>query len=185
MDKSLFLASLDAAEPIMRRVEVSELANETPCTQWNLHELLNHIANELAWVPPLLAGKTIAEVGSSLDGDLVDKHPREAWEKYRHEAEVAAQGASLDSIVHLSYADVTVKYYLDEMATDIYIHTWDVAKAIGADFRIPPKIAHELYRISRPKIPAMQTAGIVAKPPVNTINHGAQAKLLALYGRQP
>jgi uncharacterized protein (TIGR03086 family) len=184
MDKSLFLSSLAAADPIMRQVELSQLANETPCTQWNLHELLNHMVNELAWVSPLLAGKTIAEVGDSLDGDLVDKHPHEAWDRYRHEAEAAAQGVLQDLTVHLSYADVTAKYYLDEMATDIYIHTWDVAKAIGAEFHIPPKIARELYRISRPKIQAMQTAGMVAKPKVATINRSAQDKLLAIYGRQ-
>lgn len=185
MDKSLIVSSLVAADPIIRQVEISQLSSETPCAQWDLHQLLNHMAGELAWVPELLAGKTVAEVGDSLSGDLVDKHPHDAWNKYRREAEVAALSSHPETIVHLSYGDVTAKYYLDEVATDIYIHTWDVAQAIGAEYHIPERVAKELYRISRPKIPAMQLAGLVTKTPKKaSIYHGAEDKLLALYGRK-
>lgn len=183
MHDSLFVASLQAADPIIRQVEISQLANETPCAQWNLHELLNHLVYEIAWVPELLAGKTIAEVGDKLEGDLVDKQPYEAWSKYRHEAEAVALSAHPEAITHLSYGDVTVKYYLDEVATDVFIHTWDVAQSIGAEYHISAHVAKELYRISRPKIPAMQLAGLVAKPKPTTINPTPEAKLLALYGR--
>ena len=38
-----------------------------------------------------------------------------------------------DRIVHLSYGDVPADHYVNEVATDLLIHGWDLARAIGAD----------------------------------------------------
>jgi hypothetical protein len=41
-----------------------------------LRRIINYHAYDDAWVPEVLAGKTIAEVGMKWDGDLLGDHPR-------------------------------------------------------------------------------------------------------------
>ena len=43
----------------------------TPCTEWDVRALVNHLVYEQRWVAPLVQGKTIADVGDSLEGDLL------------------------------------------------------------------------------------------------------------------
>jgi hypothetical protein len=41
----------------------------TPCAEWNLRELLNHVVAGNWWAARLASGATIAQVGTELDGD--------------------------------------------------------------------------------------------------------------------
>ena len=43
-----------------------------------LRETINYHAYDTAWVPDTLAGKTIEEVGSTYDGDLLGDEPKES-----------------------------------------------------------------------------------------------------------
>ena len=50
----------------------------TPCVDWDVRTLVNHVVGEERWAVPLLEGRTIAEVGDSLDGDLLGDRRRHA-----------------------------------------------------------------------------------------------------------
>ena len=53
--------------------------NATPDTEWDVTALVRHLVYEQLWVPELLAGRTIAEVGDALDGDILGDDPKAAW----------------------------------------------------------------------------------------------------------
>ncbi|GAA3142114.1 uncharacterized protein (TIGR03086 family) [Kribbella aluminosa] len=110
----------------------------TPCPDWDVRALVNHVVGEERWTPPLMAGKTIAEVGDGLDGDLLGEDPAAAASAAAREAEVAATW-SIDK-VHLSYGDEDPREYLRQLAADHLIHGWDLAVAIG----VPPRLDAEL-----------------------------------------
>jgi uncharacterized protein (TIGR03086 family) len=158
----------------------------TPCTEWDVHDLVNHLVYECRWMPPLLEGKTIADVGEALDGDLLGQDPKGAWEAAAAEASAAVnEEGALDRIVHLSYADRTGSEYTFEVASDLFIHGWDLARATGADERMDPEIVDFLYGTMQPVMAQLRTAGVDAFGPDVTPPEGAdpQTKLLALYGR--
>jgi uncharacterized protein (TIGR03086 family) len=50
----------------------------TPCTEWSVRDLVNHVTGEERWAVPLMQGRTIADVGDSLDGDLLGADPHAA-----------------------------------------------------------------------------------------------------------
>lgn len=47
----------------------------TPCADWDVRQLVNHVVGEDRWTKPLVQGLTIAEVGDALDGDLLGEEP--------------------------------------------------------------------------------------------------------------
>ena len=47
----------------------------TPDEDWTVRHLVNHLAGEDLWAPPLLAGSTIAEVGDRFEGDVLGAEP--------------------------------------------------------------------------------------------------------------
>ncbi|HMC69482.1 MAG TPA: maleylpyruvate isomerase N-terminal domain-containing protein, partial [Mycobacteriales bacterium] len=58
-----FIDAVDGFTARVANVATDDLARATPCTDWNVADLVNHVINEMLWMPPLLDGKTIADVG--------------------------------------------------------------------------------------------------------------------------
>src|ERR1700755_3634946 len=53
----------------------------TPCKDWEVRTVLTHLVAEEVWVPPLLAGKRIADLGDGFaSGDVLGADPIAAWD---------------------------------------------------------------------------------------------------------
>ena len=105
----------------------------TPCVEWDVRTLVNHVVGEDRWVPPLLAGLTIAEVGDTLSGDLLGDEPQVAWDGARRDAEGVVSAVPDDRTVALSAGPTPVAEYLWQLAADHLIHAWDLATAVGIE----------------------------------------------------
>ncbi|GII91664.1 TIGR03086 family metal-binding protein [Sinosporangium siamense] len=156
----------------------------TPCTNWDVRTLVNHMVTENLWVPELLGGRTIAEVGSALDGDLLGDEPVKAFDASAIEAtEAVRQEGVLDRTAHLSFGDVPAAEYLSQLFADALIHSWDLARAIGVSDRLDPELVEQCARWFADSEDSYRGAGVIGprvKPPPGA---DAQAKLLGAFGR--
>lgn len=169
----------------MRVVRDDQWTQQTPCSEWDVRALVHHLVAELRWMPPLLAGRTIADVGDALDGDLLGDDPKGAWDAAVREArEASADPAALERTVHLSYADVPGADYVFEVAADLTIHTWDLARAVGADERLDPQLIELFAPWYAERIEMMRQVGIFAGGLEAPPDADGQARLLALLGRR-
>jgi uncharacterized protein (TIGR03086 family) len=158
----------------------------TPCSEWSVRDLVNHLVVEQLWVPPLLEGATVADVGDRFDGDQLDDDPVGRWT----EASVAAQRAlaepgALDRHVELSYGTVNARRYCMEMASDLAIHAWDLARGLGVNDRIDPDLMAEAYEYLAPMAGALAGSGMFGTPVSVPDDADAQTRTLALTGRRP
>jgi uncharacterized protein (TIGR03086 family) len=156
----------------------------TPCRDWDVRTLANHVVGELLWVSPLLEGKTIAEVGDRFDGDVLGDEPLDAWASAAADARSAAsQPGAQDRTVHLSFGDVPGSEYLGQVTSDLTIHSWDLAQAVRADDRLNVALVAFVDDFLSPQIDAWRTAG--AFGPALDVGPGAstQDRLLAQTGR--
>jgi uncharacterized protein (TIGR03086 family) len=156
----------------------------TPCEEWDVRALVNHVVSENRWMPPLLAGGTIAEVGDRFEGDLLGEDAKAAWDDSAAEAVAAvhADGA-MDRIVYLSFGDFPGREYAMQVFADLVIHGWDLARAIGADERIDPQLVEACATWFGPMEEAYRTVGAIG-PRVDTPpNADPQTRLLATFGR--
>ena len=95
----------------------------TPCTEWDVRALVNHVVGEERWTRPLLEGMTIAEVGDRFDGDLLGDDPPGAGRQAAADSTAAVDEllAGIDK-VHLSYGDEDPGEYVRQLCADHLIH---------------------------------------------------------------
>lgn len=157
----------------------------TPCSEWDVRALMQHLVNEQLWVAPLLEGKTIAEVGDAFDGDNLGDDPIGAWDDASARARAAVEALpSLQSVTHLSFGDFPAEEYLNQMLFDLHIHGWDLRTGIGADTTLDPELTDYLMPWAIPAMKAYEAAGVTAAPPPIPDDASPQTKILALSGRR-
>ena len=118
----------------------------TPCAEWNVRALVNHIAGEYLWMPELIAGKTIADIGDRFDGDVLGDHPVTALAAAQQAAVAALDDSdALTRTVHLSFGDLPALAYVKQMAVDSVIHAWDLARGTGGDETLDPELVTMAY----------------------------------------
>lgn len=156
----------------------------TPCSEWDVHALVNHVVGEEWWVRPLAEGMTIEEVGSSFDGDLLGDDPAAAAAAASAEAADAMDARIPEAgIVHLSFGDFPIDEYAMQMVADHLIHGWDLAAATGQDRAMDADLVSEISTWFAPQEELWRGAGAIG--PRFDAGGDPQSDLLAAYGRNP
>jgi uncharacterized protein (TIGR03086 family) len=177
--------AVDEFSSRLEAVKPDQWHQPTPCTEWDVQALVKHVASEQLWAPDLLAGKTIAEIGDKYEGDILHDNPGEAWQQGITKALGAVNGQTdWQQAVHLSYADRSAKEYILELAADTLIHTWDLARAIGASEQLDGEMMHLAVQCFEPGLTAARESGIIGAEIKVAPDTDEQAKLLAKLGRQ-
>ncbi len=170
----------------VRAIGERQWGSATPCTDWTVRELLNHLVAEQLWAPWLLRGATLDEVGDRFDGDQLGTDPKGAWGLAARAAREAwEQPGAAEGTVHVSHGTISALEYGWQMTMDLAVHGWDLATALGAESRIHPALAQTLLEIFGPQAGTLREVGIVAPPVAVAVDADAQAKLLAVLGRDP
>ncbi|MFH8366851.1 TIGR03086 family metal-binding protein [Streptomyces sp. NPDC018031] len=158
----------------------------TPCTEWSVRDLVNHLTVEQLWVPPLVQdGRTTEDLGDAFDGDVLGEDPVAAWDRAAAAArEAFAAPGALDRTVGLSYGDTSAEDYCSQMTADAVVHGWDLARAVGADERIPDELLAFTAREVTPYAGDLAQTGLFAAPVEPPPGADAQTALLALLGRR-
>jgi uncharacterized protein (TIGR03086 family) len=181
---ALYQAACEVFNDRIHRVRADQWQLRTPCPDWTVRDLVNHVTVEDMWVPHLLSGRTMAEIGNALEGDLLGGDPVRTWDTAVAEARQAASApGAAETAVHLSYGDDTASSYLMQMFSDHLIHAWDLATAIGADQRLPDRLVTACGEWFIEVEPMMRAAGLIGPRPPVPPDAGAQTRLLAAFGR--
>jgi uncharacterized protein (TIGR03086 family) len=160
-------------------------SSPTPCEEWDVRALVNHLVSENRWMPPLLAGATIGEVGDRFEGDLLGDDAKAAWDDSAAEAVAAVHGeGAMERTVHLSFGDFPGREYTMQVFADLLIHGWDLARAIGADERLDAELVGACASWFRPMEAAYRTGGAIGPRVETPPEADAQTRLLASFGRR-
>ncbi|CAN5154853.1 TIGR03086 family metal-binding protein [soil metagenome] len=160
---------------------VTDWAAPTPDTEWNTHQLVQHVIEEQQWVPLLLEGRSIRQAQPlirRLGDDLIAE-----WHKYSAAAASAWSKAAPDTPVHVSYGTITADEYLREQVSDIAIHAWDLARATHSGDALDPALVEAVYTVFEPQKDTLEASGLFASPVPVADDAPLQSRLLALTGR--
>ncbi|WP_405808385.1 TIGR03086 family metal-binding protein [Streptomyces sp. NBC_00210] len=183
---SLHAESLALFTDRVHSVRADQWDDSTPCTEWSVRDLVNHLTAEQLWVPDLVTdGLSTEEVGEAYEGDVLGDNPRAAWDTAARAARraFAAPGA-LEQTVRLSYGEAPAVAYCAQMITDAVVHGWDLSRAIGAPERLPDALVGFALEEVTPYAAELSKSGLFAAPIEPPPADSHQARLLALLGRR-
>jgi len=152
-----------------------------------LREIINYHAYDDAWVPDMLAGKTMQEAGPErFSGDLLGKDPIGSFDVIVDQACEAARALSdLDRTVHCSFGDFSAREYFWQINQFRALRAHDIAKVIGVDPSLPDDLVHGIWDEVSPRAEEWRAIGVFsAAVPVGD-EASLQDRLLGLTGRDP
>ncbi|MEU7848378.1 TIGR03086 family metal-binding protein [Micromonospora parva] len=168
------------------QIEPGQWSDPTPCSDWDVRTLVNHVVTEDRWSVPLLAGRTIDEVGDRLDGDQLGADPIATAREAAAQAEIAAtHPGALDGTVHLSAGPTPAAEYLHQLVAEHLVHGWDLAVAIGADPQLDGDAVAVCARWFAGRISDYQRGGLTRTGVDVPADADAQDRLIAAFGRDP
>jgi len=187
--RDLFLLSDAALRDVIDQIRPEQLELPVPA-EWSqtpdatLLDIVAAHAYDEAWVPDVLAGKTIDEVGDKYGGDLLGGDELASYDRLNDAATVAAnRPLSADDIVHMSYGDFPVSVYFEHVSTYRAFQAWSIAKLIGLDdWSMPPELVDLLWEIIVPQAEQWREMGVF-QPEVEVPDDAdRETKLLAKTG---
>ncbi len=177
-------SALAATRLVTEGLGDSDWTIPTPCGDWDLRALANHLVAGNWWAAELAAGQTIADVGDRLDGDVLGSDALEAYDSSAKAAAAAfeVEGA-MDAPCAVSYGPVPGSVYCGHRILDVVVHGWDLARATGQPTYIEPDLVDACLEILRPQYDMLLGSGMFGSP--STPREGAtpQVELLAMLGR--
>ena len=176
---TLYRSAADRAMAVAEAVRPNQLEEPTPCSEWTVQDLLDHLVGGTEYLlaavdgreprPPV--GASAADFRCGVEGVL---------------AALATSGAMQRVCLSPLGFQWTVEEAVAGTFMDVLIHTWDLARATGQDQRLDPAVVDACSAMFLPDMPIRgRNAGIVG-PAVDVGEDASpQDRLLAAMGRHP
>jgi len=166
----------------VQQVSDDQWGAPTPCTEWDVRALVNHVVGEELWVKPLVDGKSIEDVGTAFDGDVLGDDPRSTASAAAAEANDAFDQGVRDGVtVHLSFGDTPAAEYAIQLTADHLIHGWDLAAGAGMDRTMDAELVAVVAEWFASQEEMWRAGGAIG--PRAELTGDPQADLLAAFGR--
>ena len=166
------------------------LASTTDRSTLTLRDLVAYHAYDGAWVPDILAGRTMAEVGADRwkAADLLSDDPKAAFARIVDAAVAAAESLTpedLQRTAHLSFGDFTVQEYFWQITQFRMFRAYELAVMIGVDPTIPIELVRGVRAQLEPHIEGWRRIGVFGPEVPVPADASEQDRLLGLSGREP
>lgn len=189
MDRTTMEGACSSTERIIKAVRPAHLSRPTPCAEWDVRALLNHLTGTLHLGAALLSDSMPAvnmAPGELPDTDVVGGDPAKSYRLGVEALLAAAAGDALER-THITPLGEMPGFVLGGFTTlDILVHGWDLAKATGQDATLPADLAETVLGFAHQTLPADNGRGTRIGPPVAVGSDAdATARLVGYLGRQP
>ncbi|GIF73998.1 TIGR03086 family metal-binding protein [Asanoa siamensis] len=167
---------------VLRAVTPADLAAPTPCAQWDVRTLVNHllqVGSALA-----LAGRGGPVPGELWAAELMDPEFADRFDTDAADARAAWAEPPAGPITLGAY-EMPPAAVASMLAADLTIHGWDLARATGQDYAPEPGTVELTTRFMAEMVEQGRARGIFADPVPVAPDAGPFAAVLAVSGRDP
>jgi uncharacterized protein (TIGR03086 family) len=185
MDVAMLERAVEATEVVVAGTSREDFDASTPCTEWNVRDLLNHLIGSYESIASAVGqGAANSAVTDFTATDHVAAYRGAAAKAIKA---LTAPGA-LEQTFEMPWGATPGEVLLGLTIADTVVHGWDLAKATAQDVPHAPGLAEAVYGMTtsmmEPKGPFPRGSAFaepVAVPDDAPIEH----KMVAYLGRQP
>lgn len=155
MELERYERAMQAADRVIRGITPDQYDAPTPCAEWNVRQLVNHLVFGNWMFARAASGERVAAEGNDDDDDdeLPDMIGDDPAMAFRDSADAAVAAwrspGAVEQVCHLPFADLPGAAAMRIHFKDVVTHTWDLARATGQNEDIDPDLASEALEIAR------------------------------------
>jgi hypothetical protein len=187
-EQRLFLAADAALREVIDQLKSADLDLAAPI-DWTsdksptLRGVLAAHTRDEAWVPDVVAGKTIEQTGDTWKGDLLGDDPIGNYDRYNDLATAAvSRPLEDDQIAHLSYGDFPVGDYFEHTSYYRGFQAPLIAKLAGIPFAMSDDLIDLLWSAVEPQVEQLRAIHVFGPPVEVPDGSNREALLLGLTG---
>jgi uncharacterized protein (TIGR03086 family) len=174
------------AVEIAHNVKADQLALPTPCQDWDVRTLANHLTFWAAFRSEVAARKQTPPSGSENDIDYVTEDWATVFERQLTKAVAAwAEPGAWDGETGLAGGSSPAPVIGKMMIGELVVHGWDLARATGQDLACDGDLAGTVYECVVMFAEQGREYHIFGEPVEVPDTASVLAKALALSGRDP
>ena len=174
----MYRRATDGAVAVMRTVTPEHLTLPTPCTEWSVQNLIDHMTGSTAYLQAALAGQppsppVVSSVSEFADGAAAVL------------SGLAEPGAFERVCMSPLGFEWTISHAVMGTIMDTLIHTWDLATATGQSAALDPALVAMCIDMFLPEMPERgRESGLVGAAVAVPADAPAAAQLLGAMGRR-
>ena len=162
------------------------LSRPTPCSDWDLRMLLQHVNDSLA---ALCEGVDSGHIGPDPAADHDDGPAADLVATFRDRARrllgAWTSASHHDRMIAIVDRPLLASVVVGTGAIEVAVHGWDISWACGQRRPIPPALANDLLAICPQVVTAATRHPQFAAPVVVSPLASASDRLVAFLGRRP
>lgn len=179
---------------LVTQVTPADLTRPTPCTEFDVRALLGHMLTVFRRSTALALGTDPLAMPQVVTGVADDAWATTFATDLTATLSAWADDTVLDTQMHLPWADLPGRSLLPQYTSEVTVHTWDLAQAIGVPVTWDPGVVEDSLIASARMLPPGDRTGAtlpngVPIPFATAVEVAADAsaltRLIAWYGRDP
>lgn len=170
-------------EILCRSIREDQWSLPTPCTEWNLEDLVDHVTGGNRFTILVLNGETAEEAMAETITSFDESHESRTAALESIEAQLLAfdEPDVLDRLCNHVAGELTGREVLRIRLHELIIHTWDIAEAVNSPASIRDVyVAWSLAEITNP---TSNTSELFALDTSSLRGERSERALLAAFGR--
>ena len=171
-------------------VQSNQMSSPTPCTEWDVQALINHNINATGFAEGVYRGNVTVNP-QDVSGPLPGVNALEALDAgIAKVVDAVKASGSLDEQIDTPFGPMTRGAFLIDMACDLLVHTWDLAKGTNQNTTLDSGLVDVMYHAFAPQMDGMRQMefeGIKPMGPEVSVPASAslQDRFIGMMGRQP
>ncbi len=168
-------AALAAAQRILRGLKASDMELATPCEDFTVHGLLDHLFGSIASIGKALGVSVADRPAASPEARIADA-AQDTLEAFR------AHG--LEGSLDMGFAELPATLVANILNLELLVHAWDFAKATGQDLAVSPVLSDYVLGLARNTIRPQMRGTSFAEETLVDESAASLERLIAFTGRE-